>query len=140
MKLGIQNRNFSVLIKHPLLIPGTVWATLQSSGIAERAFADSHYGNGIANAFKHALWSALLAKHNQWALHSTQKAVDWSRFFTDLHETNFPNPPQEKQMDLYNNQLGREIYIGLWKKYKTIPSTRQIVEEIKSNKRKLRVL
>lgn len=63
-------------------------------------------GNGtdIANAFKHIYWSA----------YATSKVGEgYARLFTHAHEFGWwdenLNDPEAMKMDLYNNQLGREI-------------------------------
>lgn len=56
--------------------------------------------NGPQDAVRHALWSAYMANSMGAA-----KAKAWG----DAHEDYPENPPDEKQMDLYNNQIGRQI-------------------------------
>lgn len=59
-----------------------------------------HNGNG--DAFRHALWNALMTKKIGAAM-----AKRWG----DAHEegANPPSPPLEKEMDLFNNEVGRGI-------------------------------
>ncbi|MFI4852593.1 MAG: DUF6973 domain-containing protein [Gimesia chilikensis] len=61
-----------------------------------------HNGNG--DAFRHALWNCLMAKSI-----GVSKAKQWG----DAHENGgtSPNPPLEKEMDLFNNEIGRGISI-----------------------------
>lgn len=56
--------------------------------------------NGPQDAVRHALWSAYMANSM-----GAVKAKAWG----DAHEDYPENPPDEKQMDLYNNQIGRQI-------------------------------
>lgn len=100
---------FSGLISKPLLLVPTVWATIESVLFAERYFHEPHGGRGIANAFRHAAWNLLIAK-NCSVFTTKEKAVDWAKFTTDLHEECFPNEPFDHEMDLHNNRIGREIF------------------------------
>lgn len=57
--------------------------------------ADNH-----TDAFRHAYWNALM----------TQRfGEDWTRDFTTAHERLPGNPSTAEAMDLYNNQVGRDI-------------------------------
>ncbi len=44
---------------------------------------------------------------------SPEKALDYCRRMTDLHEELFPNKPLETKMDLHNNQVGREFFLEM---------------------------
>ena len=56
--------------------------------------------NGKGDAFRHALFSALTVR---------TLGVDLSTRLLNAHEENPRQPLLEKQMDLYNNQIGKEI-------------------------------
>jgi RHS repeat-associated protein len=62
-------------------------------------FAEGFH-NGKADAYRHALWNAIMIK---------ELGSDWTKSFADAHEDFEGNPKEEKQMDIYNNQQGREI-------------------------------
>lgn len=76
---------------------------------SEVNFHESHGGNGVANAFRHAAWNLLIAKNGS-VFTSKEKAVEWAKFITDLHEECFPNEPFDHEMDLHNNRIGREVF------------------------------
>ncbi len=59
--------------------------------------------NGEGDAFRHALWSALMTQHGGIA-----KAHD----FGNAHEEDPGQPAIEKEMDLQNNRVGREIALS----------------------------
>ncbi|MBP2834160.1 hypothetical protein J8281_18325 [Aquimarina sp. U1-2] len=40
-----------------------------------------------------------------------QKAVDWAKQVTDLHEDLSPNSELERAMDLHNNKIGRDLFV-----------------------------
>ncbi len=56
--------------------------------------------NEDSDAFRHCYWSALLA-HEIGYMHALM--------FTNAHESNDDNPPEEKRMDLHNNSVGLSI-------------------------------
>jgi len=58
-----------------------------------------HNGNG--DAFRHAYWNVLMVKHIDY---------DWAYRWATAHEEGaLDQPPLEKEMDLYNNLVGRVI-------------------------------
>ena len=60
--------------------------------------ADNH-----TDAFRHAYWNALM----------TQRfGEQWTRDFTTAHERLPNNPATAEAMDLYNNQIGRQIAVN----------------------------
>lgn len=61
-----------------------------------------HNGNG--DAFRHALFSALNSK---------VLGVNLTKQLGDAHELFPNNPPLENQMDLFNNQIGRDQFTYL---------------------------
>ncbi|MGB6083027.1 DUF6973 domain-containing protein [Moheibacter sp.] len=100
---------FSGLISRPLLLIPTIWGTVESILFSEVNFHESHGGRGVANAFRHAAWNLLIAK-NSSLFTSREKAVEWAKYITDLHEECFPNESFDHEMDLHNNRIGREIF------------------------------
>jgi RHS repeat-associated protein len=67
---------------------------------AQQGWASGEAHQGRIDAFRHAYWNALLAK---------AFGVENAAFVTDLHEEEHPNAQLEMQMDLNNNQFGRDI-------------------------------
>ena len=100
---------FIALISKPLLLLPTIWATIESVLFSELNFEESHSGRGIPNAFRHAAWNLLIAK-NCSIFTSNRKAIVWAKYITDLHEECFPNEDFDREMDLHNNEVGREFY------------------------------
>ncbi len=94
----------------PFVIP-TILATRHCIGISTRNYGRSHYKNGPANAFRHALWNYLIAnrclrwwKNEKWALR-------WAKQITDWHEEAFQNVALARAMDYHNNEVGRAIFV-----------------------------
>ncbi len=82
------------------------------SGVRDKAFDESsgRYGgktlretnDGHEDAFRHAYWNALLVK---------EFGPDFARKFATAHEGRPGNPGTREAMDLYNNEVGRQIAI-----------------------------
>lgn len=101
-------------IKNPLLVLPTNHATVQTMQICDNLFGDAHHGDNKTNAFRHALWNILIAKRVLKIVKTKEKAIDWTEKITSLHEVLMPNPPLEKEMDLHNNELGRQFFFQLY--------------------------
>lgn len=56
--------------------------------------------DGHRDAFRHAYWNALLAKEH---------GAGWTKAFTTAHEGVPGNAANREAMDLYNNEVGRQI-------------------------------
>lgn len=123
-----------VLLTRPHLMPAAVYATLHASSAADERFDESHYGNGIANGYKHAAWNALMAHYSLWALRTEERAVNWAERVTDLHEECFPNKPDEREVDLQNNLTGRKLYRTLRSKQQGKVSSKQLLDFLYEHK------
>ncbi len=100
---------FRALFSRPILLIPTIWGTIESFLFSEINFDESSSGRGVSNAFRHAAWNLLIAKNCSFFTSET-KAVAWAKYITNLHEEVFPNEPFDHEMDLHNNQIGREFY------------------------------
>jgi hypothetical protein len=58
--------------------------------------------DGHRDAFRHAYWNSLLTKNF---------GKEWTNQFTTAHEARPGNPATREAMDLYNNEIGRQIAI-----------------------------
>jgi hypothetical protein len=72
-------------------------ATAYASAEANRRYPNDQTLSGPRNAFKHACWAAILTRELGDAK---------ARNITNGHESWAGNPPLEKQMDLFNNNVG----------------------------------
>lgn len=113
------------LLSQPLLLLPTIWATVQSILYSENYFYEAHGGRGIANAFRHSAWNLLIAKNASFFT-TEDKAIEWAKFITDMHEECFPNEAFDNQMDLHNNRIGRDFYAEL--RSKGIKSTGEMMK------------
>lgn len=82
------------------LIPQAAFARQTANELTDWFYcADSDDDDGNANAFKHAVWSAILCM--QFGISTTLQ-------ITGNHE--LESPPNRQAMDLYNNDLGIKVY------------------------------
>ena len=116
---SIRSLSFDKLLKlvslnffHPIFSILSFYATFQSFLIAQQRYPESSSGNGIGNAFRHALWSSLIMMYC-CKISSPEKALIWCKKMTDLHEELFPNEPLETKMDLHNNQIGMDLFMKM---------------------------
>lgn len=130
MSLSVCQKMVWLLISRPHLIYGTVYATIEVTLISEQKYTVSHSSNTIANGFKHATWNALIAYHTQWFYTSPISALAWAKRITDLHEDCFPNHSADKEMDLTNNEIGRQIYLKLYEKFEKKPNKTLLIDTI----------
>ena len=83
--------------------------------------------NNEADAFKHAYLSWYLT-HNYG-----RGVAEW---LGNMHEDETPNAPSyERNMDLWNNQIGREVPIDMWQRYgdKMKNFTKEEISELASD-------
>lgn len=128
------------LLKRPLLIIPTVWATIECTLISEKLFKKASTGNGIGNAFKHALWNAIIALYCQRFYSNPDRPLAWAKKITDLHENCLPNKEKDRQMDLFNNSLGREIYLEIYQELDKKIKKKDVITVLNNNLDKMMFL
>lgn len=102
-------RLLRLTVPHPLFAILGFYATVKSFVLAKEYFPKTNSTNGVGNAFRHALWTSLIAMYCS-KISSPRKALDFCKKMTDLHEELFPNEPLEKKMDLHNNHVGMRLF------------------------------
>ena len=112
----IQKMNWSKLgslallcLRHPLYIIPSYRATRKTVAVCDENFGSEHHKNGRANAFRHALWNALLIHYCKKWFPSVMRAKAWAKRITDWHEDFSPNTELARAMDYHNNRVGREF-------------------------------
>ncbi|WP_245143216.1 DUF6973 domain-containing protein [Chryseobacterium daecheongense] len=105
-------RLLSLVLPHPLFSLLSFHATVQAFSIAQKKFPDSASNNGVGNAFRHALWCCFIMMYC-CKVSSPQKALNFCKRITDMHEELFPNEPLETKMDLHNNKIGMDYFMEL---------------------------
>ncbi len=82
------------------------------SKTSSRNFFGSKYGSGDSreDAYRHALWNALLAQHYV-SLSSIKRRLRFAKTIADARETCASNNPIDSEaMDYHNNQVGRDVW------------------------------
>jgi len=97
-------------VVNPLYFFPTHRATLQTVQICDKLFGKAHHKNNVTNSFRHALWNVLIVKNVYSKNNSVEKSVIWAKRITDLHEKLAPNAKLEMEMDLQNNEVGRNLF------------------------------
>lgn len=105
-------RLLSLVLPHPLFSILSFYATVKAFTIAQARFPETASNNGIGNAFRHALWCCFILMYCS-KISSPQKALDFCKKITDLHEELFPNKPLETKMDLHNNKIGMDYFMEI---------------------------
>lgn len=96
--------------RHPHFIVPTYRATRDTMTISTDYFGNAHFKNGVANAFRHALWNYLIAINCSKKSNNQEKVLGWTKRITDWHEEAFKNRPLARFMDFHNNKIGRELF------------------------------
>lgn len=68
--------------------------------VADERFPSSDRNDDHNDAFRHAYWNALMTR---------EFGVDWAEDYATAHEQLPGNPGPREAMDLYNNEVGRNI-------------------------------
>ncbi|MBB6371363.1 hypothetical protein HNP36_002439 [Chryseobacterium shigense] len=105
-------RLLSLLLPHPVFALLSLYATVQAFTIAQKKYPETASNNGIGNAYRHALWCSFIMMYC-CKVSSPQKALDFCKRITDMHEELFPNEPLETKMDLHNNKIGMDYFMEL---------------------------
>jgi hypothetical protein len=93
------------------LIPQAAFASFTAKQLTEWFYCnDSDDGNW--NAFKHAVWAAIL---------SMEFGTSTAFQLTYLHEDT--SPPNQKNMDVYNNDLGINTFKSIKSAVSSLPAT-----------------
>lgn len=101
------------MLLNPLLIFPTLRATQRTMTICEQCYGKAQHGNGIANAYRHALWNMLICYNAFAVFKDKEKVVKWAKRITGLYEKVVINNPIETAMDLHNNEIGRVYFKNL---------------------------
>ncbi|MXV38614.1 hypothetical protein GO491_07990 [Flavobacteriaceae bacterium Ap0902] len=130
LSMNLCGKLIYILLQKPHLVPGTVAATIEATLEADKRYAQSHLADNIANGYKHAAWNVLIAYYAQYFYKSPEDATHWAKKITDMHEACFPNEAADRQMDLDNNLIGRELYLRLFKENQKRPHKKTLLNQI----------
>lgn len=95
-----------LFIVKPFYIKLTLQATQHAVQLANRHYGNTHHKSNAANAFRHVLWTILLAKAVYDKTGNEVTAKKWALKVTTAHEDIAVNKPLERTMDLHNNKVG----------------------------------
>ena len=86
-----------LFVRHPFNLILTFLATYQCVKISDEHYGKLHHKNNATNAFRHALWSYLIAKKCSIWRRNKIKVIRWTEKITDWHEEFSPNKPLERK-------------------------------------------
>ena len=126
IKIGQIKQLIIWFFKHPSFLLATLYATFKTLKITQKEFPNIHGKHNKANAFRHALWNILIAKKCISSSNNLNHVLSWTTTFTDWHENFVVNKELPRLMDLYNNKMGRILFVQ-WKN----KDTKEIVNLLK---------
>ncbi|TWT09492.1 hypothetical protein [Reyranella sp. CPCC 100927] len=104
---------------HPMIFRDVV-NTAKTAYAQEAEFFGENSDDDEGDAFRHCYWSTLL---------TGKIGAKDSGFVTSLHEEIDGNPPARKEMDLWNNAIGRnQIKWYMSNQYKVVQTLKHLVE------------
>lgn len=114
----VSKAEFWALVWHPGLINPTKKATEKANELTAKYFPNQSAWQTKADAFRHAIWNALIAKNVGEKKNSVNKCVEWAKKFTDKHEEGGTKPQGwtdaefefDNAMDYHNNKIGRDYF------------------------------
>ena len=96
----------TLFIAHPGYVFLTARASKKAMHLATQVYGNTHHKSNRGNAFRHALWTVLLGQEVYRKSDNLEKAKNWAKQFTNLHEEIFVNNQLDRAMDLHNNNFG----------------------------------
>jgi len=88
----VSRAEFWALVWHPKLVNSTRKATEKANELTTQYFPNQSAWQTKADAFRHAMWNALIAKYVGAQKNSIDKCVKWAKKFTDKHEEGGEKP------------------------------------------------
>lgn len=111
---GLNLCEIQFLIDHPRFVSGAEYARNKADEFEAQKFSGPLSDDTHSNAFKHAIWNALTAKHGGKRYGSVSKAIETAREFTFLHEACASSGTDlQHAMDLHNNEVGLSYFAGV---------------------------
>ncbi len=117
---GMKSDEFWVAVFNPLEAVLVQRCREKATKIAEELFPYEPSDKTVRNAYLHAYWNCCMVfsfseSKKLWIFldpdERLAKAEELAKMFADAHE-NYPgNPEDNKEMDLFNNQVGRDLAV-----------------------------
>ena len=122
---GLNQNEFWVMANNPRLINGVQRATKNSFSYTDVYFPKASWGQyqDKADAFRHAIWNAFLAKEAGPYRNWSYQCNEFAQEFTNAHESGSSKPANltddewylDTEMDYHNNAFGRiYFYAASW--------------------------
>lgn len=105
-----------LFITHPFHISSTLRATKRTFELCNELYGNQHQKSNRANAFRHVLWNVLICQKTLKRTKNKEKSIIFTRKVTTLYEKATKNNILDEAMDLHNNKIGRQLFLGLFDK------------------------
>ncbi len=101
-----------LLMRRPLLIYPIWKATKRTMELSDQLYGKAHFGNGKANAFRHAYWNYLLCSTINTSTKNKVKSIVFTQNIVDYYEKVTQNELLDRKMDFHNNEIGRNLFLS----------------------------
>ena len=110
---GLCDDEFWVLFGRLKAIDAVEDASNQAIAFTNQLYPGVSHHQNPADAFRHTIWNALIAKYFAQKKHDISKGIELARDFTTAHEdcnADDGSPDYDIAMDLHNNEIGRRYF------------------------------
>ncbi len=87
---------FWLSVRHLRFLLPTIRGTRRTIAVCDELYGKAHHKNGPENAFRHALWNALIVQQSLSRGLPLQRSLAWAKTITDWHEDFSPNVESSK--------------------------------------------
>jgi len=124
---GLNQNEFWVMVDNPRLIKGVKRATENAINYTNQYFSGWSQYQDKADALRHAIWNAFLAKEAGSYRNWSYQCNDFAQQFTYAHEIGGIKPDNmsdeeyylDQEMDLHNNSIGRIYFYAASNSHKS---------------------
>ena len=117
----MNSSEFWYFVWHPALAKPIQNATSKANELTATKFPSSSRYQDKGDAFRHAIWNALMAKYIGLDKNNVADCIDRAKDFSDLHESGGQKPGNmtdeqyklDGQMDYHNNGQGRNYFVSV---------------------------
>lgn len=104
---GLNKEEFKLILRNPRFAKGTKKASEEAKDLTIQYMGHDGWMDK-SDAFRHALWNALIVKHIGEKCNTKAAATSWAKKFTDAHEEGGSSAHAlDNPMDYKNNSVGR---------------------------------
>lgn len=117
---NLNSSEFWYFVWHPALAKPIQDATNKANELTATNFPNSSKYQDKGDAFRHAIWNALMAKYIGLDKNNIADCIDRAKDFSDKHESGGEKPANmtdeqyklDGQMDYHNNEQGRNYFVS----------------------------